>query len=222
MFSVILYTHQPPEMPEALRVECFRRLHAAILESADSEPCPPSCIVVSTRPYAAPAPWRNVLASDARGPYFDCYTKIVAGCSVATHAQTYLVEHDVLYPDGYFGYVMPASRGFGYNRNTVRLSRRGYFRCPGQLTSNCVADRALLLAQFRARLDLLARGGRVVWDEPGRNAGDIAPMLDWWSAAPVVDVRWGGNLTGDREAARYLSDVAPWGKAAEWIRRLAL
>jgi len=220
MFNIILYTHN--ELPDAIRDACFQTLTDAASDACCDGMPQPFRLVVSSIPWPAHFGWQNIIVIGDRG-YHDCYVKILAALELCPYTQTFLVEHDVLYPAPYFDWPMPDdARLFWYNRNTWRLNKHGWFPCPGQLTSNCCAHRDLLREQFAARLALVERGHRIVWDEPGRNPGDIAPMADWQCSAPVVDVRWGGNLTGNRDAKLYYPKLPPWGEASEWTRKLEL
>lgn len=213
MFGVLLYTHN--ELPDRLAEVCFSRLSAAVASSYCEGMPWPECVIVSSRPWTPAHPgWENLTATGRRGLH-DCYTKIVAGLERMTQHWVYLVEHDVLYPDGFFAHVPPAGERYWYNTHVYRQTPLGFFSDPTWLTSNCVAERELLLCQFRGRLAMVERGERIVWDEPGRNLHDIAPMAAWRSALPTVDIRWGGNLTGMRTAAQYLQELAPYGRHAD-------
>jgi len=174
-FTAILYTHEDlSELPYAY---CFRRIQIAIGDTSSHDYLPPHCIAVTSTPQKLPRPWVNVVATGERGLH-DCYTKIIAALEIAKHPQVFLLEHDVLYPDGYFDYVLDGETTFCYNLNVWTLNETGAWHTPRWLTSNLAADRALLRRQFAARLDLLNRGERVQWDEPGRNPGDIAEAAE--------------------------------------------
>lgn len=221
MYTVLLYTHNA--LPEKLERACFDQLHRAACAGYAEGGLFPHLLVVSSRPFEVAQGWDNVIVNGRPG-YHDCYTKIVEGCKLARFTQVYLVEHDVLYPDGYFAFQPPRERAFFFNRNVWRLNKAGWFPCPGQLTSNCCAHRDLLIEQFTARVRLLDGGGKVKWDEPGRNPGDIAPMLDWVPSSrhACIDVRGDWNMTGNRTATNYIQTLPYWGNARQWAERLGL
>ena len=210
MFNVILYTHN--SLPAQFEEWCFRTLNNAVSATSTTEGVAPDLIVVSSSPFRPISkPWRNILAHSWKGRgLHDCYVKIVAALQAARHAQTFLVEHDVLYPVGYFDFVPPRDRNWHYNVNVWRQNRRGYFPCGSPLTSQCCADRDALLDLFEKRIELIECGGRVVWDEPGRNPGDTGDMIMWESVLPAVDIRWGGNLTGPRDGANPIQQLQGW------------
>lgn len=211
MFSVILYTHVPLDTP-LLRF-CHEALDAAIDASASTEACPPERILVSSEPLSVSHGWSNIIAKGSHG-LNDCYVKIATALAAASYDLVYLTEYDVLYPPGYFDYTPPKEprNGWWYNSHVFRQNRSGFWYDCTTLTSQLCAHRLPLHNLFQARLAKQAAGQRIVWDEPGRDNGDAGQMLYWRSAMPTVDIRWGGNLTGDRSANRYLQELAPWGR----------
>lgn len=223
MFTVVLYTHC--DLADPPFRACFDVLSAAISHSASTEMVAPHRIVVTSEPQDVPRYWQNVVAVGDRG-HHDCYTKIIAGCEAAKHDIVFLAEHDVLYPQGYFDASPESDDAFYYNSHVWTLSLAGAWPTPRRwLTSNCRASRELLLDQFRDRLALVNSGGRVVWDEPGRNDGDIAEArwLTQDCPEPTVDVRYGGNLTGMRYSKGAPAAVIPgWGRAGRLWSSLGL
>lgn len=208
MFSVILYTHTRLDTP--LLRYCTGTLYAAVNLAAGSEGSPPDCILTSSELLTPPPGWRNLVATGQHGLH-DCYTKIAAALAVCRHDLVWLAEHDVLYPPDYFQWAPPDGEpGYWFNTNVWRANPLGYWPDPTPLTSQCCARRQYLVDVFARRLDVLARGGRIVWDEPGRDAGDPHPMREYRQPQPSVDVRHGENLTGMRTGRQYSQTLAPW------------
>jgi len=222
MFTVILYSHRDLSEPPYRR--CFHVLDAAVSYSARTEMSAPECIAVTSAPQNLPGYWRNIVATGERG-HHDCAVKIIAGCEAARHTTVFLVEHDVLYPCGHFDVAPTTADAFYYCPNVWTVSPDSAWPTPDRyLTSTVCADRALMLRQFEARRRLLESGGRIVWDEPGRNDGDIAEprWLKRSDGTPVVDVRFGGNLTGMRHGGTGHTGIPGWGDSRALYESLGL
>jgi hypothetical protein len=223
--TIIYYSHQPDARPAAYE--------AAIMRGIE-EVRPPEALMVAVlrhRPEHVPESWLVLTQPrDHRGPYADCYTRILAGLEVASPGPVYLVEHDCLYGPNYFDFApFDANRqAFWYNTNLWTLTRRGWGRDPGRtVTSQLVADRDLLHHHFDAAMAWICQGKRIVWDEPGKGWANeegtfrpVAPLRVWNAPAPSVDIRDGRNLTGDREYSPYEERVEPWGDWREVWRRV--
>jgi len=209
-FSAIYYTDNSLPLP-FWRV-CVAYLDRALTTSLVEGDTPAEMLVYANEPIGwLPSWWQVRIVQGQRGLH-DCYTKILAGLKRARHQTVYFLEHDVLYPENYFHHVAKPG-AFWYGSNLYRQNSHGFFRHRRGLTSVCVAQRNLCKLQFQGRLDMIARQERIVWDEPGGNQGDIAPMIDLPpDRNPVIDIRHGHNLTGMREADQYRSEIRYWGK----------
>lgn len=158
--------------------------------------------------------------------HLDGYKRLLAGCKATEAAAVAVVEHDVAYPVAYFADAINAARyiggrySFTYNLEVYRMDARGFYSRPNcragtMVTSNLVADRLRLVDELETRIKHLEDGSPVVWGEPGRywagfDAGHKTTI--WRSGKPVVDIRYGGNLTGSRDApdGRYFPHCGPW------------
>lgn len=211
----LLYTHKIP--PANIWPVVVRHLEAALV-GRDVE-----MVVISNEPRELPAGWRNILKADPRGAYFDCYGKIVAGLEATERDVVFLLEHDVMYPPEYFELRLPEQapewRSRWWYQNWVYTENSaGFWETPRTLTSQLVADRTLLLETFRRRLEWLAGGGTIDWDEPGKcRVGQCDTHCDMgmWrvAGAPTIDLRYGGNLTGmrqPRQDGRYRQRIPGW------------
>jgi len=146
--------------------------------------------------------------------HHDICVKTLAGLQKAKGDVAYLIEHDVLYPADYLDTIAVVNGGkhVYYNLNAITVNHAGYLVQPGRpLTSNAFARVEILWEIYSNRLRHLTTGGRIKWGEPGRNPGDgpFKPVTTN-SPSPVLDIRWGGNLTGRRTGPT--TQTAPyWG-----------
>lgn len=212
--TIIYYTHN--DLKPSIFSACFNQLIKAAKDH--------QLIIVSSRPISgAPGDATQILWSYKEPGLRDCYEKIILGLAHAEHQMVYLVEHDVLYPCGYFDQApAPDQSVFWFNMHVFRLNWRGFFLWGSQLTSNCVARVDLLRKCYDERMGWLMAGERIVWDEPGR-MGEVCPMANYGTIKPTIDIRHGTNLTGMREAdGEYLDEITGWAPAAEWVARFGL
>jgi hypothetical protein len=239
-FTVIYYTDSNLHPP--LWRKCIGQLDAAIIDAAESEPCPPEVIALGNRHMPElPGWWQQHEVHGVHGLH-DCYTKIVRGLMLAQHNTIFLAEHDVLYPVGYFDHS-PRAGAFDYCRSVFRQNVHGFFpwwcnRHRPTLTSCVSASRALLCEEFAARLawvsasDKYPAGRRIVVDEPGvywqEWLTDGQPIVarpefyDLDEGSSIIDIRHGHNLTGMRESETYLDHLPYWGSHADLWRSYEL
>ena len=226
MFTVLLYTHNSlsPAFWHLTTSTLARAVDAAKLEGGE----PPEVIVLANEEVPLPrSDWRLVAGAKGARGLPDCWGKISHGANMAKHGLVYTCEHDVLYPQTYFLHPPPATPyGYWYNHHLWCLDARGFYRSHDnwnrRVTSNMACDRDLLRKTARDRVEFLAKGGRLQWDEPGmmhRANGypyDEPPMHRYMTMDPVVDIRLPGCLTGARHAfnGEYLPILAPWGAAS--------
>jgi hypothetical protein len=168
-----------------------------------------------------PGCWEQRVVRGQRGLH-DCYLKIANGLDgLAPDDTVYLLEHDVLYPDGYFSRECGPDASFLYHQPVFRQNQHGFFPHTRGMLTSCVRSTAgQLTACFQKRLVWLRNHVRITWDEPG-GMGEVAPMvLDQCpDNKPVVDIRHGHNLTGHREAETYMDSIPYWGShAALWSK----
>lgn len=127
----------------------------------------------------------------------------------------YLCEHDVLYVGDHFGLHQVETGGrLVYDTRVVRLTPRGWLRYDGGfgLQSGLCAERECLRAVVESRLEGLASGERYRWGELGREDGfgRVVRQVTREGRA-CVDLRWGGNLTGARNAPGVHASEPGWG-----------
>jgi hypothetical protein len=148
----------------------------------------------------------NIVLRAERGP-LTMFRQILAGLEAARGDYVFLAEHDVAYSASHFRYRPSRADLFWYDQNCVKLDAttgRALFYICNQ-TSMLVADRALLLAHYRARVARVEREGftRRMGFEPGtrkvRHGGiDDRGHGTYMAALPSVDIRHGRNLTASR------------------------
>jgi hypothetical protein len=181
----------------------------------DARPKGSELIVVSQEEIA----WGDVDAVVGTMPrcLLSMYRQMLVGLRMAANDQVYMVEHDVLYPPHHFD--GPDVDGIGFNINCVRMTAAGYIPHQKPIGSGCMGTRDALIAAVEHRMEQIDRGERVKWSELG--VGHM-PHEVYIGRFPFLDVRYGGNLTGDRAAAKYASSVPYWGEHSELATKAGL
>jgi hypothetical protein len=162
----------------------------------------------------------------------DNHARMLKLLQAASHDVVFVVEHDVMYAKGYFDEGALVEDRFCYNTHVHTLTRHGYIvhREPRRIvTSQLLCRKDLLEAHYRRAIDWINRGKRILWCEPGRVWHDgampfpaVAPLAEYRAPSPSIDVRWGGNLTGDRRSREYITDSATWGNHQKLRKELGI
>jgi hypothetical protein len=165
----------------------------------------------------------------------DIYTRILTGLArLEPDTPVCVAEHDVLYPEGYFHAVATTFQAtyrwripaipFLYNTNVYHLSPRGFFPAAddARFFSNLTSRTEFLLYAIERKLEECDRRpeGHPIWTEPG--VGEERPPLLTHYPLPVLDVRHGRNLTGERMGGVYLDTLDYWNSARDWLRRFEM
>jgi len=216
-FTAIYYTDN--RLPVDLWQVTLHHLNRALCHASEPGLAPPQVLaMVQGQTSLIPEWWAQHTVTGERGLH-DCYMKIMAALEMAEFPQVWLLEHDVLYPLSYFDYVLDTSvRCFWFDVNNWVQCEHGFFARNRCLTSCCTARRDLLRDSFATKLGMISRGERITWDEPGgmQEVPDC-PMVRRKGNQPVIDIRHGHNLTGQRYSGRegYRDKLAPWGSHRE-------
>lgn len=215
--GLVYYSHN--QLPDRLRDVCLAGLNH-VAHQRDAE----RVMVVAEHIHTPEADnWHQIELDRVDNVARDITLRVLAGCSSLSADYVALVEHDVLYPSDYLSaapWEQIEQGGFWYDCNTYRINAYGYFPHGGKLMSCCVARRDLLIQHFKKRLRHLAGGGRFVWQEPGMDIITKEDIHDYRGRSPVLDVRWGGNATGMREAPAYFHVLDGWINHADLWRNL--
>ena len=139
------------------------------------------------------------------------YEQIRHGLLSASHDPVFLVEHDVLYPLGFFHFIPPDLKRLWYNRHTYFMNRRGFFPCSDMLLSNCCGSRALLRLAVEQRITILHAGRTMRFAEFGMGFHDSCTTSDWRCEHPAIDIRHGQNSTGMRDSDEVVACIPYWG-----------
>lgn len=163
-------------------------------------------VSVTLKPMAPMGPRDTVLVKDWERGYIAMFRQILAGLEALDTEVAFLVEHDLLYHPSHFDFTPPRRDVFYYNQHTWKVDAATgqalHYRC--SQTSGLCADRALLVAHYRARVAHVEAHGfeRNLGFEPGTNrrsrALDPHGAETWWSVLPNIDIRHGVNLTKSR------------------------
>jgi len=150
----------------------------------------------------------------------DITNRILEGLADITTEYVALCEHDVIYPVNYFTDALAAAKRMSerwlYYGSAVHLTSNGWRahqNYPRSRLLSCLTARRVDLAEFfTERAESIERGERVKVAEP-----TIGGHGYWSNSDVVIDIRHGGNLTGnrtgkhiDREGLRPLQAVELW------------
>ncbi len=155
--------------------------------------------------WAAPV-FSNVAWHD-KPSYLTMFKQILAALETLKTDVAFLCEHDVLYHPSHFNFSPMTSLNYFYNRNVwkVRASDGHALHYPCDQTSGLCADRELLVAHYRKRVESVAERGfsRANGFEPGtrtvaQGGYDDFRSVARFSAHPNIDIRHSTNLTESR------------------------
>ena len=204
--SVIYYSNN--RVAPRLQRFCLEALGSAVSQAGAELVC------VTWEPVPAPGA-RQIVWPHRVANHCNVYQQILAGIALARGQVVSLVEHDVLYPPGYFEAIAEAGTdGLCYNTNVWRLNRHGFFRADGShLLSNCGGRCGAVARAIRSKLAEARSGGFPEWAEPEADLEFTAPR-------PVIDVRHGSNFTGDRRPrnGRYRTRIDYWGGCERYTK----
>lgn len=158
--------------------------------------------------------WTQLVCDVNENPVMDISNRVLTGCLASTADYIALIEHDVLYPNDYLVHApwnLIEDGDFWYDVNTYRVNADGFFPHGGKLMSCCVARRDVLINHFVKRIKFLEAGNKFKWGEPGKDMqGEYPLAYSYQGVTPVLDIRWGGNLTGTRKSQSYQKKINGW------------
>lgn len=215
---IALYTSHGGKFPESIRRKCWERICSEDWEDGILAIVPRE---IATKLEAwAPNRARYIVMECERPGQLDRWSRLSWGlaeiCSeIRSASQVCLLEHDVLYPPGYAERRRTTAARLVSFAPAVRLVPEGWATA-GQLSSTCCGAPFTLHEIARKRLDSIAEGRRIRWDEPGRNDGDDLERVMDGGHIPAIDIRHGSNMTGARKAKFPLDHKVPfWGSARD-------
>lgn len=204
-FTAILYTDR--DITRGLYDYCYRALRDQLHKDF-----PYSKLVVSSQ-FPLPLPNNVVVDPATLSPYhaLRIYSQILAALPLST-GPLLLCEQDVLYPSSHFVSAIQelGDGGIVYNSNVVHLTRRGFEESNfPHFLSTCCCDRISLEEGIKAKLEEFENLGRVIHCEIG--IGLSTNLRLFTGPDPILDIRHGANLTGDRDTGNYLQSNEFWG-----------
>lgn len=160
---------------------------------------------------------QNITYGHAQPGLVTLYEMVMEGLQNANSSCVYPhAEADCLYPSEFF---QPFEGLIGYNMNKWRMNTEGAFPDYRWASfSGCVGDRNFLRSEIFSKLHTLESGRKVKWCEPCNRKGEYTYI---WNQNPYIDVRWGGNLTGNREGD-YQEEIPYWGKISDLQNKVGL
>jgi hypothetical protein len=181
---------------------CDERILAAARLSIEASGLP--IVAVTLQPLRWPSA-RSIVLPYTRG-IETMFRQILAGLEAIGTDLVFLAEHDVVYAAEHWLFRPPDRSRYWYNLNTwkVDAATGRAVTYETKQTSGLCADRHLLMAHYRARVDRVAREGystRMGY-EPGSHGRperiDDVESDTWRAARPNIDVRHSQNLTASR------------------------
>jgi hypothetical protein len=171
---------------------------------------------------------RNIHFPTAKVGWLSMFKKIVATLEHSTADIVYFTEHDVIYHPSHFDFTPPDKDTFYYNQNVYFLrSTDGHVLHydVNQLSGLCVYREAAL-THFRERLELTEKGGfdryKIGFEPFTHNRyqwKNQFKMGTWKSELPNIDVKHGGNATGQRwSKSEYRNQqlLINWTESEDW------
>ena len=154
----------------------------------------------------------------------DQYRQILAGIDACEHDTVFLAEDDVLYPPGHYEWRANGRRLLAYDLHMCRMNELGFWPDFRQIDSGCCGSKRAIKEAAEWKLGELDAGRRVRWSELGAESPSTARTVDVSTKYPFLDVRWGGNLTGRREAreGKYHIKLPFWGEHKALAERIGL
>lgn len=143
---------------------------------------------------------------DLERSYLTMFKQILVGLEECDTDIVYLCEHDWLYHPSHYQFVPSKRDVFYYNENSWKVDAQTgqalFYYC--KQTAALCAYRELLLEHYRKRVERVEREGwqRSIGFEAGTHSYprgiDNYRAEAWFSEAPNIDIRHGGNLTKSR------------------------
>lgn len=155
---------------------------------------------------------RILQSSRAIRGHVNLFINILCGISQTDADIIFLVEHDVLYPEGYFSTNGEQAKcDFIYTKPGFFLDENGYYPRHGFPLSSLSACREQLVEFCQRQLHTLLSGEPILWAEP--YAGDYHIKVRHLDRA-FIDIRHRANFTGDRHAKTIFQQIDYWPTAA--------
>jgi hypothetical protein len=162
------------------------------------------------------------------GGHENQFKQMLYGLQAATNDVCFLAEDDVLYPGGawdwYTGINQPQDSALAYNLNVWRMNEIGAWPTPQMVDSCCAGIKRILIEACQFKLAQIARGERIKWSELGKETPCDELVTLCKAQHPTIDIRWGGNLTGRREAPQGGNriELPYWGSHAALCERVGI
>lgn len=215
-FTAIYCSHLK-EPAELLRF-CLKTSIAAVREAGGD--------FLAVTKYAVDEVETNIVVDEPKPSQLAFYRQMLTGFRAARTGTVILCEHDVLYPASHFGLLTKRIHSFSeavhYNANIWHLCESGYFRVDASATFNSAmgGTRDHIIRAYEAKLAeaKTSPNQTAAWSEP---RSEDWPVMHHHLPDPVVDLRWGGNWTGQRKAQAdnmIFEELAPWGPATRYCK----
>jgi len=218
--SILLYSDIKPKgniLPKVIQSICRARSNEELVIISTYDIDVPDAICMKVKRFTRKRGAEDFLA------------RILKGLSRCSGDIVFLVEHDVLYPPGYFDFGSVQSRTIHFNSNSVVLSYKGAWESEIGWMKLCqaVAEKSTLLGALSEKYmqikdppskRLVSTWGiweRALWNMQGRV-----------SKYPTVEVRHKDNFTFTEDHVpplrKEVSNIPYWGPTSKLIEELGL
>ena len=225
--SIVYYTDN--SLQEPLASFCREKL----LEAADGKPI----VCVSQKPLDFGL---NICIGEIGRSHLSIFRQVLAGLEQVKTKYVALAEHDCLYTKEHFNWIPPEDGKFYYNVNCwfVRPKDGMYSYFRRKVLSMMIANTGLTLEATKEKVEILKSGiiirkgqlgaceygvcenkkayvdYKASMKDLGKDVGSYK-AVSFRTELPNVDIRHGGNFSGNRKANNRCYELPHWGKWKE-------
>lgn len=153
---------------------------------------------------------RNICIGSIGRSRISMTKQVLLGLDNIKASIVFIVEHDVLYPPSHFEFTPVDSNTLYFNQNMWRVRAKDGANFKSEYNgavSQLVGLKRCLKKRFLERLDFFTTGKPLLglqgfnWYkyEPPGGMSSWCKFGSWLSLTPTLDIRHGGNLTGNRK-----------------------
>lgn len=191
MSSIIYCSH--PHIDPKIKGYCFDRLKAQAIKGKHQ---------------------LIIIEQDAKKPLHinSFYRNILAGIRKAKKNLVFIVDHDCLYPDGYF--EQTTREDLSYCKHVYYLAESGFVLRKFNYApmSTLIAQKVVLKEAIKRKMKMEA----IRWFEPGIEDPGYKSEIEWREFEPTIDIRHKDCFTKHKQTFEGGKDaIHKWGKASD-------
>ena len=155
-----------------------------------------------------------IIEQDAKKPLHinSFYRNILAGIRKAKKNLVFIVDHDCLYPDGYF--EQTTREDLSYCKHVYYLAESGFVLRKFNYApmSTLIAQKVVLKEAIKRKMKMEA----IRWFEPGIEDPGYKSEIEWREFEPTIDIRHKDCFTKHKQTFEGGKDaIHKWGKASD-------